>query len=388
MQYVYICNAISEKLNNELGQSVAGNKFSLNMAKALDMHCDGMLTFVSTAMICPESVKKYGGEIWPGKKMQFAARGKRFFLSELKLRKSIMQILSQVHKAHPGEKITVFMENSPFAAATACVACKKWMDISCYSVTIDTPFAGNFREVGLRGRINGWMFRRGIKALRHFDGLISFTKDVKDELEVELPFCPLAIGCQPSRIPEKLPELTTEKTAVYAGTLIYYNGIRELLEAFRILGPEYKLHIYGYGPMEEEVRQAARAHENIVFHGRFAPEETERVLSQYELLINPRLIDPGIENFTFPSKLVDYILMGKSVLSSDFKTLPTSYRDFVYLLEDMKPETLAQGVKCVFADTPAERKGKAAMGIQYIKENQTYDIIAERMVMFTKHKKG
>ena len=383
MQYVYICNAISEKLNNELGQSVAGNKFSLNMAKALDTHCDGRLTFISTAMIRPEAAEKYGGEIWPGKKMQFAARGKRFFFSELKLRKNIIRILSQIQKAHPDEKITALLENAPFAAATACVACKKRMDISCYSVTIDTPFAGSFRETGIRGHINGWMFRRGVKALRHFDGLISFTEDVKDELKADLPFCPLAIGCLSSKIPEKLPELTTEKAAVYAGTLIYYNGIRELPEAFRILGTEYILHIYGYGPMEEEVRQAAREHENIVFHGRFAPEETERVLSQYELLINPRHIDPGIENFTFPSKLVDYVLTGKSVLTSDFKTLPAAYRDFVYIIREMKPEAIAHAVKEVFADTREDRSRRAKAGVRYIKENQTYDKIAGTILEFS-----
>lgn len=383
MRYVYICGAVSEEINNALGRSVAGNKFSLNMARALDEHCGRKLTFISTAAVAQRTVDHWGGEAWPGKKLYLAPRGKRFFFSELKLRKSILQLVRRVRKDHPGEKLTVFLENSPFAGATACAALKKRFDISCYSITIDTPFAGNFRGTGVAGRVNGWMFRQGRKALRSFDGLISFTEDVKKELQVDIPFCSFAIGCQQDAIPQQLPQITDEKTAVYAGTLIYYNGTRELLQAFAMLGPEYQLHIYGYGPLEEEVKEAAQEHSNIFFHGRFNPEDTAQILSQYELLINPRHIDPGIENFTFPSKLVDYILTGKNVLSSNFKTIPPQYREFVYILENMKPETLAEGVRKVFSDEPSTRQARGQAGIQYIKENQTYDKVADKLICFT-----
>ena len=384
MQYVYICGAVSEEMNNALGRSVAGNKFSLNMAKALDDCCSGNLTIISTAAVAQSTVDEWGGEIWSGKKLHLAPRGKRFFLAELQLRKSIWQLLEQVRKDHPDEKITVFLENSPFAAATACAAFKKKFYISCYSITVDTPFAGNFRGTGILGRINGWMFQQGRKDLKCFNGLISFIEDVKKELQVDIPFCPFAIGCQRDAIPRQLPEIKAEKTAVYAGTLIYYNGTRELLQAFAMLGPEYQLHIYGYGPLEEEVKEAAQKHSNIVFHGRFAPEDTAQILSQYQLLINPRHIDPGIENFTFPSKLVDYILTGKSVLSSDFKTLPPAYREFAYILEDLQPETVAAGVRKVFDDPPALRQARGQAGIDYIKENHTYDKIADKIIRFTK----
>ena len=357
------------------------------MAKALDAACGGTLTFISTAAVDPGLVERMGGEIWPGKKMHLAQRGKYFVLSDLKLRKNIMKLVQEIQKEHPEEKLKVFLENAPFAGATACAALKRHMDIACYSITIDTPFTGSFRKKGVIGRINSWMFNRGFKAIRNFDGIISFTEAVEKELGVNLPFCPLAIGCQPEQIPEQLPQLTDHKTAVYAGTLIYYNGTRELLEAFRILGPEYQLHIYGYGPLEGEVRQAALDNENIVFHGRFAPEDTETILSQYELLINPRQIDPSIENFTFPSKLVDYILTGKSVLSSDFKTLPSAYREFAYILKDLQPETIAAGVRTVFAQTPALRQERGQAGVRYIKENQTYDKIAEKIICFAQQEK-
>ena len=382
MQYIYICGAVSEEMNNALGRSVAGNKFSLNMAKALDKRCNGNLTIISTAAVPQSAIDKWNGEIWPGKKMHLAKRGTRFLLAELKLRRSILQLLRNIQKTHPNEKIAVFIENSPFAAATACEKFSKRTGAACYSITIDTPFAGEFKGTGLAGHINSWMFLRGRKALRSFNGLISFTEHVKQELQVDIPFCSFAIGCNEDAIPEGLPIVTSEKTAVYAGTLIYYNGTQELLQAFAMLGPEYQLHIYGYGPLEQAVQQAAKEYENIHFHGRFAPEETTQILGNYALLINPRRIDPDIENFTFPSKLVDYILTGKSVLSSDFKTLPPAYREFVYILEDLQPETIATGVRNVFGDSLETRQTRGKAGIDYVKNNQTYEIIVEQLIRF------
>lgn len=90
MQYVYICGAISEEHNNHLSQSVAGNKFSINMAKALDTCGEGKLIFISTAAVSQNAVDQWGGEIWAGKKLHLAHRSKRFFLAELKLRRSIV----------------------------------------------------------------------------------------------------------------------------------------------------------------------------------------------------------------------------------------------------------------------------------------------------------
>jgi len=382
MRYVYICGAVSEEICEQRQMSVAGNKFSLNMAKALDAQCGGDLVFVSTNGVKQEVVDEFGGEIWAGKKMRLARRGRRFVLGDLKQRKSVLTLLRQIQKENPGEKLVVFIENSPFVTATACAAAKKRFDISCYSITIDTPFAGEFKATGFHGRINTWMFLRGRKALKRFDGLISFTPDVKTELQVDLPFCPLAIGCNPKENPGQARPITEEKTAVFAGTLMYYNGIQELLQAFVQLGADYQLHIYGYGPMEDKVKAVAREHSNIVFHGRFNPAQTEQILAQYQLLINPRQIDPAIANFTFPSKLVDYILTGKSVLTSNFKTMPEQYKDFVYVLDDLQVQTIVEGVHRVFAEDMELRRQRGRVGVRYIEENQTHDKIAERILRF------
>ena len=386
MKYVYICGAVPEKVNDAQGGSVAGNKFSLNMAKALDKALGGGLEFFTTAQLSEDQVALAEGEIWAGKSLNILKSGKRFLINELVQQRSLAKALRYLRKINKNEKITVIIENSPFVTAPVCAKLKKSLDLSIFSITIDTPFTKAFSSKGVRGRINKWKFSEGFRALKNFDGLISFTEDVKKELQVEVPFCQLAIGCEKSKIIDSADIPATNSEApfkvVYAGTLIYYNGIKEMLDAFARLPKHYELHIYGYGPLAEDVEKMAEENENIVFHGRFAPEDTMRILNEYDLLLNPRIIDPSIENFTFPSKLIDYLLTGKSVLTSRFKTLPEAYYDFVYTIDKMSAEGIANAVEGVFSDSVELRRKKSETAINYLKNYQTYDKIAEGLIGF------
>ncbi len=383
MHYIYISGAIPDGLNDALGWSVAGNKFSINMARAIDGLTGGSLSFISTAAL-PESIDASVLEIWQGKPLLIAKRGKRFLFSELKLRRSIKKLLRHISTDHKGEEIAVIIENSPFAAATASSTLKKRLGLRLYSITIDTPFTRAFSASSIAGKINKTLFNLGNRALKKFDGIISFTEDVKEDLRIDIPFCPFLIGMEEKDIPEKLMPINAGHNAVYAGTLIYYNGIKELVGAYSMLGEDYKLDIYGYGPLEDFVKESAEKYPNISFKGRFSPGDTKQILSKYDLLINPRLIDSSIENYTFPSKLIDYMLSGKSVISSAFKTLPDEYKEFIYIFEDMTPEKMASDIRILYSDTLEARQKKATVAVEYLKKHQTYKKQAEKILEFIK----
>lgn len=383
MHYIYISGAIPEELNDKLCWSVAGNKFSINMARAIDARTGGNLSFISTAPI-PSDIDVSSLEIWQGKPLLIAKRGTRFLFSELKLRRSIKKLLRHISTEHKGEEIAVIIENSPFAAATASDALKKRLGLRLYSITIDTPFTRDFSSRSIAGKINKALFDLGNRALKKFDGIISFTEDVKEDLQIDIPFCPFLIGMDEKDIPDKLLPINAGHNAVYAGTLICYNGIRELVGAYSMLGEDYKLDIYGYGPLEDFVKESAEKYPNISFKGRFSPRDTKEILSQYDLLINPRIIDSSIENYTFPSKLIDYIISGKSVISSAFKTLPEEYKEFIYIFEDMTPEKMASDIRLLYSDTLEARQKKVDAAIEYLKKHQTYKKQAEKILEFIK----
>lgn len=389
MEYIYICNALPELINNYFKGCVSGNKFSLNLAKSIDIAVEGKLNFISLSYVDEQLLQEFcGGEIWQGKPLIAVSKknnsaAKSLFTTCGQLKKHLKQYI----KSHKTERIALIIENSPFASAVACAAMKKFSNVYCYSITIDTAFTESFsKRKGLVNKLKKYLFKLGQKKLKKFDGLITFTNEVQKNLMTNIPCLEFAIGCNEEDIPliSELPVLreTDIKKVVYAGSLMKYNGIQELLDAFVSLGDDYQLHLYGYGEEETKVRLYSQKFKNIIFHGRFDPEDTINILSQYDLLINPRKIDRYIENYTFPSKLVDYILTGKSVLTSKFKTLPKAYNEFLYLIDEMTAEGLMTAVKRVFSDSLANRREKAINAIKYLSENQTYDKIAKNIVEF------
>ena len=168
----------------------------------------------------------------------------------------------------------------------------------------------------------------------------------------------------------------------YAGTFIEYNGTKALLEAFSELDSKKELHLYGYGPLQTLVEQYSIKYNNIIFHGRVAPNEIMKELQQYDLLVNPRVLDPRIANFTFPSKLIDYILSGRNVLSSNFKTLPRDYNNFLIIIDEVTSQKIKEGVMAFVEMGIEEKRSRIQEGINYIKEHQTYDVIVEDILKF------
>ena len=377
-----------EKVCDFLGASVAGNKFSLNMAKAIDEETKGALDFFSFAQFDNGLLDRLcQGEIWDGKKIYHVSKGKKFLLSDIIQAKKMYKAIKAYVKQYKNEQIVILLENTPTWIAEVCVRLSRSRRISCYSIMIDTPFTNNFSAKGLIGAINYRVFKRGFKLLKKFTGLITFTKDALGSLNLDIPCLEFAIGCNKSNLPrlDFVPELqeNARRKVAYTGTFIYYNGIKELLEAFVLLGEKFELHMYGYGPLESLVKAYAEKESNIFFHGRFSPHETQNILREYDLLVNPRILDPKIENFTFPSKIIDYIIAGKNIVSSRFKTLPKEYNDFLYLIEEVNSKQLSKAIEAVFMDSREIRAEKICKGIAYLRNHQTYDVIADKILKFS-----
>ena len=63
MKYIYICRAVPEAVCNFKKLSVAGNRFSLNMAKALNNVCGDNVRFISLSHVERRCMlMKYGME--------------------------------------------------------------------------------------------------------------------------------------------------------------------------------------------------------------------------------------------------------------------------------------------------------------------------------------
>lgn len=137
-----------------------------------------------------------------------------------------------------------------------------------------------------------------------------------------------------------------EKVVLYTGTLDFAYGIGELLEAFEMIEDnDIQLWICGAGEAEKEVRIAASKDKRIKYFGQVPRSEVLRLQREADLLVNPRNDKGEFTKYSFPSKLMEYMLSGTPALIHRLPGIPDEYFDYVFEITENNPEGLSKSIK-------------------------------------------
>jgi len=131
----------------------------------------------------------------------------------------------------------------------------------------------------------------------------------------------------------------------YFGSHSDYAGLRELLEAFlQVKDPKLKLSIAGEGAKTEELKKLSSSDGRVEWVGFFKERaDLGHWASQCYVLVNPRPAGYGNEN-NFPSKMFDYVQLGRAVLSSKTATLAHAFGDSVMWYDAENPRALPKAL--------------------------------------------
>jgi glycosyltransferase involved in cell wall biosynthesis len=115
------------------------------------------------------------------------------------------------------------------------------------------------------------------------------------------------------------PPATTPKSGPvqfgYFGGISAAVGVQAMVQAFLTSGIPGSLRLCGFGGLVETVKQLAATHPNLHFDGVKTQTECLSWAQQFDVLVNPRLPHLGWDN-SFPSKLFEYAMTGKAILST------------------------------------------------------------------------
>lgn len=177
-----------------------------------------------------------------------------------------------------------------------------------------------------------------------------------------------------------------ERNILFCGALTEYNGIRALLDAMHLICDDrIRLDIYGGGPFEPLVRDAAKQDFRIRFHGRV---ENATVLAEQKkawLLINPRVVDDPISKVTFPSKTFEYMLSGTPTLTTRLNGYSKEYDDKLLFSEGDAAEQLAFAVNNVLEMSQEALETIAQKAKVFVLEERTWKKQTEKIYRFCIH---
>jgi glycosyltransferase involved in cell wall biosynthesis len=113
-----------------------------------------------------------------------------------------------------------------------------------------------------------------------------------------------------------------ETLAGFVGTFGPWHGVLTLAEAITLLpnGSKIRFLLVGAGKLRDEVQRivcAAGKEQQVIFAGHVAHERVPALLDACDMLLSPHVpLADGSEFFGSPTKLFEYMAMGKGIVAS------------------------------------------------------------------------
>lgn len=156
------------------------------------------------------------------------------------------------------------------------------------------------------------------------------------------------------------------KTVIgFLGTFGVWHGILVLAEVIpRVLEvhPDARFLIVGDGQLKGEFRkkiEEAGCADRVVMTGYVSHEEVPAYLDACDILVSPHVPNQdGTLFFGSPTKLFEYMGMGKGIVASDLGQLGQvlSHEKTAYLVRPGDPESLRSGIEALIRDTDLRTK--------------------------------
>jgi glycosyltransferase involved in cell wall biosynthesis len=382
-----------EKCTRSPACSVAGNKFQLNLVRSVQRagDCKFHVLSVHPVAMFPKSREWFVGAGTDIIDDQTSSQGVPFInlpvIKQLSIAWMIFCWLGIWLWRVRSCRRVVFVYNvfAPFSlpvlAATRLIGGKP------VAVIADTAH-GLYKYRGLGGLLEHVDFYAQTHSIANFAGVIALTEQIIHDFAPRLPSLVIEGGVTHSVVESDIyvnnscdnPE---EMICLFSGSLNEINGIDLLLHAFaRIADANYRLWIFGDGPLRDIVQVAVGQDSRIVYWGRLPNEQVRKYQRQVTVLVNPRSSQHLITRYTFPSKLLEYMQSGRPVITALLPGLPAEYSEFVFPLSDETPNGLADLICRVCSLPPQELQLFGQKAQQFVLQNKNWDRQGHRIYEF------
>jgi glycosyltransferase involved in cell wall biosynthesis len=261
---------------------------------------------------------------------------------------------------------------------------KRFLKLRICLVMTDPP--GVVRAVdGTLSRMLKRLDRKLLKVLASgFDGVICLTPALAIDFASEVPRLVLEgfVNRELSLLRTEPSDVTDSFQIAYAGGIYAEYGVENLVRSFQsITDPRARLRLYGKGPLDAWVLNQCEvdkriSHSGLVAHGDLMPQ-----LRQASVLVNPRPAAQDFVQYSFPSKLLEYMALGVPVVTTRLAGLPADYLPYVQVTEDDSVDALTQAIETVRSHYPSAVE-RASRGQEYVVEEKSVSAQGRRISAF------
>ena len=255
-------------------------------------------------------------------------------------------------------------------------------------IMTDAPSQRTQHDSKLSWRMKHADRRLILSGLRRVDGVITLTSALAEDFAPGRPSLLMEGIARPLPLLDEVQAVqgspVTDRYVVYAGGLREEYGVGELVRSVAMSVGDWKLRVYGRGPLQPEIEAAAAASDRVVFGGLADTGELARAYAEADLLVNPRPVHPDFTRYSFPSKILEYMAAGRPVLTTELPEIPEDYVPHLNLADD-DAASMARAIDRIMQQSRADLDDVGSAVKKFIIETRGADAQGVRMREFLDH---
>lgn len=264
---------------------------------------------------------------------------------------------------------------SPLYSLTARLLSKRY-HIPSVAIVTDIPIIMDANHISVMTKISQSL-------IRMHDGYVLLTKAMNQLVNpCSKPYIIMEGLCDSVDDEDELSTSANGKEIIlYTGSLSLQTGIENLIEAFKLLNnKDSELWIYGGGKADNYVKEQAALTDNIKYGGLVSNDEAAKLQRQADILVNPRPTNLGYVEYSFPSKIMEYMASGTPVLTTRLPGIPDEYYGFLYSIDDDSVDGILHSLSTVLSLNPTLRKEKGLRAKDFVIKEKNNKKQGERIL--------
>ena len=185
------------------------------------------------------------------------------------------------------------------------------------------------------------------------------------------------------KIENTLENKYNEFTILYAGGLYEQYGITNLINAVEtVKSEEVRLLLYGGGELSDIIQMNYKNDKRIHYGGVVPNNEILEQETKATILVNPRFTNEEYTKYSFPSKIMEYMVSGTPVLTTRLKGIPSEYDDYLYFIAEESSEGVKNAIENLM-NHPRDQLHKHGMTArEFVLKKKNNVIQAKKVINF------
>ena len=314
-------------------------------------------------------------------------------VKQLSIKRNVEKLLKQWLQENENikDKLVLMYSIYPPYTEPAVRLCKEY---SCHlsAVIADLPeYMYSWKNMkGIRGWYSKRLSEKMLELQGRCDSYILFTKPMAAKMGIENKpymvsegFCDVSIF---DDIPDQ--EKYLRKTIVYGGNLSRLYGIQSLVKGFMQIDLDAELHLYGAGGDATFIEKCAKKDSRIKFFGRVDRKTLLVALKKAQLLVVNKPTADDYSNYSFSSKILEYMASGTPLLTTKVGGMPEEYLKYVYIIEDESISGISAALTTVLDNIPKALYLFGQKAAHFAIGDKNYRKMTEKVLIFLQSQLG